>query len=642
MKKRFFNQKNLAESKPPILHQDSHQTQILDTKQTTLDQQYSISPKLIELEAIPSLLRKIDEQTLIAFHLDFLPQQTLPHGFSLAWEETSCLYCPLSKLPLNQNQLDLLTSVLDSPHPKTFYHLKSQIDHLSLRPHFRHQDFCCYIAYRLTNNHLISSLESISQHLITPLPTFDSLSQTFPNDTPPLQGDLFASNSPDIASAQAHHACIHALAILKLTPLIQLQLQQKKQTELFQTLELPIVTTLINMQNQGIKVNANVLDQLGQELQQNIDQTAREIHQTAGETFNISSPKALGKILFSKLHLLKKPSKTKTGQFVTNESVLSKLQDKHPIIPQILKYREYTKLNSTYILGLKNHIDPQSQLIHTQFHSLETATGRLSSDQPNLQNIPVRTPEGRKIRCAFTSNSPQFNLFCADYSQIELRIIAALSQDHQMIQDFQDQQDIHSATAGRIFNLPPSNILPEMRRVAKMVNFGIIYGISPFGLSSRLKIPRNEASQIIDTYFQKYPSIKTFMDQTIETAKNQGYIQTLLGRRRYIPEINSANATVQQHAQRAAINTPIQGSSADMIKLAMLKVQQLNEHYQSRLCLQVHDELVFQLHLDEQESFPAQVHQKMTHALKLPAGVPIEVDMKTGENWLELSPIKLA
>ena len=388
------------------------------------------------------------------------------------------------------------------------------------------------------------------------------------------------------------------------------------------------------MEMQGIAIDPAALTEIGSELQQTIDTLTISISEHAGMTFNLNSPKQLGEVLFTKLNLAEKAKKTTTGQFKTDEATLSALEGCHPIISDILQYREATKLKSTYVDALPTHIQPKTGRIHTTFHQLVAATGRLASTDPNIQNIPVRSALGKKIRKAFIPAAGCTLLSC-DYSQIELRIMAALSGDAGMISAFRENADIHTATAAKVYGITPTEVTKEMRSHAKMVNFGIIYGISAFGLSQRLSIPRSDAAQLIDNYFEQYPGIKAFMDATIAKTREQGYIETLSGRRRMLPDIHSANQNIRGNAERAAINTPIQGTAADMIKLAMIRIDALLESsYRSKLLLQVHDELVFDLIIEEKEQLVPQILDIMQHALVLPHDVPIVVEAGTGANWL--------
>ncbi len=404
---------------------------------------------------------------------------------------------------------------------------------------------------------------------------------------------------------------------------------------LFYETEMPLVPVLASMEAEGVKIDIPALKTFNTQLSDEITHMEKEIYKQAGIEFNISSPKQLGEVLFDRLQLSSKPKKTKTGQYSTGEDVLVKLAYKHPIVEKILEYRSLTKLKSTYVDTLPLLVNPRDGRIHTSYNQAVAATGRLSSNNPNLQNIPIRTQRGREIRKAFIPRNDEYILLAADYSQIELRIIAHLSKDAAMIEAFQQGMDIHIATASRVYGVPPKDVTKEMRRHAKTVNFGIIYGISAFGLSERLGIPRKEAASIINSYFEKYPGIHQYMETTKEFAREHGYVETILGRRRYLKDIHSANAIVRGYAERNAINAPIQGSSADMIKIAMINVfnEIQNQHLKSKMILQVHDELVFDVHKDETETVKSLVEDKMVHAIEL--DVPLIVDINTGNNWLE-------
>jgi len=406
-------------------------------------------------------------------------------------------------------------------------------------------------------------------------------------------------------------------------------------TKILTEIESPLLPVLFSMEAEGISLDQSVLDEVGSKLSEIIATLGEEIETAAGRPFNLKSPKQLGEILFGELKLVEKPKKTKTGQFKTDEQTLASLAPKHPIVANILKYREATKLKSTYVDALPQHRAPHSGRIHTHLHQLLTSTGRLASSDPNLQNIPIRSEMGRELRRAFVPRSEDYTLLAADYSQVELRVMAALSGDPAMIEAFQQDLDIHTATAARVYGVDTDDVVPEMRRTAKMVNFGIIYGISAFGLSQRLGIPRGEASEIIKTYFEQYPAIAEFMEEVTESVRESGYAQTLTGRRRYFKDIKSGNATVRANAERAAINSPIQGTAADMIKIAMVRVQDLLEGRQSKMILQVHDELLFDLHLDEQEELTPLIIAAMENALELPNGVPVKIDTGFGDNWLQ-------
>ena len=417
----------------------------------------------------------------------------------------------------------------------------------------------------------------------------------------------------------------------KLLPL----LKENGVEKLFYEIEMPLVPVLSRMETNGVKIDTQNLQQISDEFGGEIQKIEEEIYALAGTPFNIASPKQLGEVLFEKLKIDEKAKKTKTGQYATGEEVLQKLLHKHPIIQKILDYRSFTKLKSTYLDALPALVNPKDGLIHTSYNQAVTATGRLSSNNPNLQNIPVRTAQGREIRRAFVPRSPQYTLLAADYSQIELRIIAHLSQDPAMVNDFNLGHDIHAATAAKVFHVPMNEVTKEQRSRAKAVNFGIIYGMSAFGLAERMELSRSEAADIIKKYFEEYAGIKEYMNRSIALARERGYAETILGRRRYLRDINGANSVVRGFAERNAINAPIQGSSADMIKIAMIGIHKEMQRLkmQSKMMLQVHDELVFDAHLDELDTLKAIVNDKMVNAL--PLSVPVVVEMNTGNNWLE-------
>jgi DNA polymerase-1 len=417
----------------------------------------------------------------------------------------------------------------------------------------------------------------------------------------------------------------------KLLPL----LKENGVEKLFYEIEMPLVPVLSRMEANGVKIDTENLHQISEEFGGEIRKIEEQIYESAGTPFNIASPKQLGEVLFEKLKIDEKAKKTKTGQYATGEDVLQKLSHKHPIIQMILDYRSFTKLKSTYLDALPALVNPKDGLIHTSYNQAVTATGRLSSNNPNLQNIPVRTEKGREIRRAFVPRSKAYTLLAADYSQIELRIIAHLSQDPAMVADFNLGHDIHAATAAKVFHVPMEQVTKEQRSRAKAVNFGIIYGMSAFGLAERMELSRSEAADIIKKYFEEYAGIKEYMNRSIALARERGYAETILGRRRYLRDINGANSVVRGFAERNAINAPIQGSSADMIKIAMIGIHQEMQRLkmQSKMILQVHDELVFDAHLDELDTLKTIVNDKMVNAL--PLSVPVVVEMNTGANWLE-------
>jgi DNA polymerase I len=407
------------------------------------------------------------------------------------------------------------------------------------------------------------------------------------------------------------------------------------QRDVYDRIEAPLLPVLVRMETEGIAIDPAALREIGIDLQMRIDALAATIQGHAGRPLNIASPKQLGEFLFDQLGLADKAKKTRTGQYKTDEQTLAMLEGRHPVVADILAWREATKLKSTYLDALPQHVVPSTGRVHTHFHQLVAATGRLASSDPNLQNIPVRSEAGRRIRKAFVPR-PGFTLLSCDYSQIELRIMAALSGDTTMIEAFRNGTDIHTVTAGKVFSVDTDHVTDAMRRTAKMVNFGIIYGISAFGLSQRLGIPRAEAAAIIDAYFREYPAIRAFMEHTVGQARGLGEVRTLGGRVRKLPDLQSANQSIRGNAERAAINTPIQGSAADMIKLAMVGIDAMlrEKPYRTRMLLQVHDELVFDLAPEEQDELVPRILAWMENALPLPNGVPVEVEHGTGPDWL--------
>lgn len=413
------------------------------------------------------------------------------------------------------------------------------------------------------------------------------------------------------------------------------QVKENKVEKLFHEVENPLIQVLMAMEFEGVKINTEALSELSKVLDEESKVIEKRVYELAGQSFNLSSPKQLGEILFVKLNLDPKAKKTKTGQFATGEEVLSRMAGEHEIAQAILDYRQMVKLKSTYVDALPELINPKTGRIHTTYNQFVASTGRLSSINPNLQNIPIRSARGREIRKAFVPRDSDHIIMAADYSQIELRIMAAFSKDESMIEAFKNGRDIHATTAAKIFQVPLEEVTSDMRRKAKTANFGIIYGISAFGLSQRLNIPRGEAKEIIDAYFKEFSAVKAYMDNCIENARKQEYVETVLGRRRYLRDINSRNATMRGFAERNAINAPIQGSAADMIKVAMIDVHKWmkKENLKSKMILQVHDELVFDAHKDEVELLKSEIPKLMSGAVDI--GIPIEVEVGTGNDWLE-------
>ena len=432
------------------------------------------------------------------------------------------------------------------------------------------------------------------------------------------------------------YAAEDADVTLQLKEIFTAELDKTETKKLFDEIEIPLVSVLADMETEGIRLDVEFLKQMSKEMDVEIKSLEEQIYETAGEKFNLASPKQLGDILFDKLKIGgAKQKKTKTGQYATGEEVLTYLANDNPIVKQILDWRQMVKLQSTYILALPEQVDKKTLRVHTDYMQTVAATGRLSSNNPNLQNIPIRTERGRQIRKAFVARDENYTLISADYSQIELRIIAALSGEENMIAAFQNGEDIHRATAAKVFDVALEEVSREQRSNAKTVNFGIIYGVSAFGLSNQTSLSRSESAALIDAYYKTYPRLKSYISEQVDFAREKGYVQTILGRRRYLKDINSANAVVRSAAERNAVNAPIQGSAADVIKIAMINIHKKlrDENWKSKMLLQVHDELVFDVHNDELEKIQPMIKHEMENAFKM--SVPLEVELGLGKDWLE-------
>lgn len=484
----------------------------------------------------------------------------------------------------------------------------------------------------------------LAHYLINPdmRHNMDVLSEAYLNYTPVSIEALIGKKGKNQLSMrevpiedQTEYAVEDADITLQLKEHFENELSEADTRRLFDEIEVPLLRVLAAMELEGINLDEDFLKGLSVDLEKDILHLEAEIYKEAGEEFNIGSPKQLGDILFEKLKLIDKPKKTKTGQYSTAEDVLSYLAKDHKIIRDVLEYRGLTKLKSTYVDALPLQVEPTTGRVHTDYMQTVAATGRLSSNNPNLQNIPIRTERGRQVRKAFIPRDKDHVLLAADYSQIELRIIAALSEEENMIQAFKNGEDIHASTAAKVFNIPLSEVTREQRGNAKTVNFGIIYGVSAFGLSNQTDLSRTEAKELIDTYYKTYPKLRNFISEQIEFARENGYVQTVLGRRRYLNAINGSNAVVRAAAERNAVNAPIQGSAADIIKIAMINIYEklMKENYKSKMLLQVHDELVFDAYKPELERLKTMIKSEMEHAFKL--AVPLEVEMGEGTDWLE-------
>ncbi|MCO5232285.1 MAG: DNA polymerase I [Chitinophagales bacterium] len=550
-------------------------------------------------------------------------------GISISWEPFQAYYIPWSQVNQPEFKSVLNEYLADSSIEKIGQNIK-------------------YDLLVLGQNDMKMELPffdtMVSHYLIDPdtKHNMDFLAETYLNYTPISIEELIGKKGPKQLKMSEvdldiikEYAAEDADITLQLAFTLQEEIKTKEYEKLYREIEAPLIPVLAEMERAGVAIDTKFLKDYSESLNGELLEVEKQIFDLAGIQFNMDSPKQLGEVLFDYMKIPYQGKKTKTGQYSTNEETLQKLAFEQPIIAQILDYRELRKLKSTYIDALPNLINPRTGLVHTTFNQTIVATGRLSSTNPNLQNIPIRTERGKEIRKAFIARGEGRKILSADYSQIELRIIASLSEDKGMIAAFEQGQDIHAATAANVYNVPLSEVDSTMRRNAKMVNFGIIYGISAFGLAQRLGIDRAEAANLIEQYFSKYPSIKQYMEDSIQFAKKHGYVQTICGRRRYLRDINSSNFTVRGFAERNAINAPIQGSAADMIKLAMKNIyaKMSKEKLCSQIILQVHDELLFDVFDDELSVLKEIVHFEMKNALKL--NVPIEIGIGIGENWLE-------
>ncbi|WP_298484341.1 DNA polymerase I [uncultured Maribacter sp.] len=484
----------------------------------------------------------------------------------------------------------------------------------------------------------------LAHYLINPdmRHNMDVLAETYLNYTPVSITELIGKKGKNQLSMrevplekQTEYAVEDADITYQLAQHFRPELSEAKTDGLFKDIEIPLLHVLAKMELEGINLDKTFLNSLSKDLDNDINILVSKIYEAAGEEFNIASPKQLGEILFNKLKLVDKPKKTKTGQFSTAEDVLSYLAKDHEIIQNVLDYRGLAKLKSTYVDALPEQIEESTGRVHTDYMQTVAATGRLSSNNPNLQNIPIRTERGRQVRKAFIPRDKDYTILAADYSQIELRIIAALSEETTMIEAFKNGEDIHASTASKVFNVPIEEVTREQRSNAKTVNFGIIYGVSAFGLSNQTDLSRGEAKELIDTYYKTYPKLRNYMSELVNFARDNGYVQTVLGRRRYLKDINGSNAIVRGAAERNAVNAPIQGSAADIIKIAMINIyKKLEEgNYKSKMLLQVHDELVFDVYKPELDNLKSLIKEEMENAYTL--AVPLDVEVGLGDNWLE-------
>jgi DNA polymerase-1 len=552
-------------------------------------------------------------------------------GISFSWQKGIGYY-----LPIKNNK---------SVHEKSFEILRSFFESTEIIKVGHNIKFDIQVLHKYNVKVLSPIYDTMVAHyLINPdmRHNLDTLSESYLNYSPISIESIIGKKGKNQITMRdvsidkiTNYASEDADITLQLKGIFDKEIEVNNLNKIFYDIEIPMISVLSEMETEGIKIDTNYLEKLDKEFEEDLEKLKKEIFKKSGEEFNLNSPKQLGEILFDKLKLVSKPKKTKTGQYSTSEEVLSSLANDHKIIEDILEWRSLDKLQNTYVKSLPNEVSSLTNRVHSSFNQTVTTTGRLSSNNPNLQNIPIRTANGQKIRRAFIPRNNDYTLMAADYSQIELRVIASMSNEENMIDAFVNNQDIHTMTASKIYNVDPENVTREQRGNAKTVNFGIIYGVSAFGLSQQTDLNRTESKVMIDNYFINYPGLKKYMSDQIDFARNNGYVETIMGRRRYLQNINSQNNMLRSGAERNAINAPIQGSAADIIKIAMININsKFKKHsLKSKMLLQVHDELVFDVHKSEKDQIKDIVKTTMESAVKLK--VPLKIDLEFGKNWLE-------
>lgn len=578
-------------------------------------------------------IEKLMQQTSVCFDTETTSLNTFEAelvGISFSWEAFKGYYIPF---PEDQEVAQQLIEEL-----RPFF----EAEHIEKIAHNIKYDIKVLHNYKLgVKGKLFDTM--LAHYLINPdmRHNMDVLSETYLNYQPISIETLIGKKGKNQKSFrtvpladQTEYAVEDTDVTYQLKQLFEKQLVETDTQKLFNDIEMPLVPVLTAMELEGINLDATFLNELSEELSGDIQQLEKQVYEQAGKEFNLASPRQLGVVLFEDMKLVDKPKKTKTGQYSTSEDVLSKLKE-HQIINDILNWRSLVKLQNTYVDALPGQVNPKTHRIHTDYHQAVAATGRLSSNNPNLQNIPIRTERGRQVRKAFIPRDENHTLMAADYSQIELRIIAALSKDQSMIESFVKGEDIHAATAAKVFGVSLENVTREQRGNAKAVNFGIIYGQGAFTLAQQQGISRKEAKELIDNYYKTYPDLKAYMANQVDFARDNGYVETISQRRRYLKNINSQNAIVRAGDERNAVNAPIQGSAADIIKIAMINIHRVlkRDEYKSKMLLQVHDELVFDVHKDEEEKLKTMVKHEMENAFTM--AVPLDVEVDSGHNWLE-------
>ena len=612
----LFSGNDLVQDKSDLISSNSYYQRIDSNKELEYLMTKLLIQKVVAFDTETESLNSLDTEIV---------------GISFSWTENKGFYVPIANnKSLQKEYFDILRPFFENDQIiKVGHNLKFDIKVL-----FKYDIsvsgplYDTMVAHYLINPDMRHNLDTLSESYLNYSPiSIETLigkkgkNQGSMRDVPAEEVTDYASEDADLA--------------LQLKKIFDKELNENGVKNIFNDIEIPIINVLADMEKEGINIDSSYLSKLDKEFEIELSKLKVGIFEMSGEEFNLNSPKQLGDILFEKLKLVSKPKKTKTGQYSTSEEVLSGLASEHEIIKNILEWRSLDKLQNTYVRSLPNEVNKRTGRIHTKFNQTVTTTGRLSSNNPNLQNIPIRTLNGQKIREAFIPRSEEFELLAADYSQIELRVIASISKDKNMVDAFIKNQDIHTITAAKIYNVDPDDVSREQRGNAKTVNFGIIYGVSAFGLSQQTNLSRAESKIMIDSYFENYPGLKDYMSSQIDFARNNGYVQTIMGRRRYLQNINSQNNMLRSGAERNAINAPIQGSAADIIKIAMIRVHEKfkEQSLKSKMLLQVHDELVFDVYKSEKNIVKTIVKDTMESAVKLL--VPLKIDLEFGKNWLE-------
>ena len=640
IKETFFkifgtNSNQLEEKGAEVVQGDLFsETYNLESNKDSLNGSKSIYQRIESFEELKLLVEKMMKQEIVAFDTETEGLNALETdivGISFSWQKGIGYY-----LPIKNNK---------SAHEKSFEILRPFFESTEIIKVGHNIKFDIQVLHKY--NVKVSSPiydTMVAHYLINPdmRHNLDTLSESYLNYSPISIESLIGKKGKNQISMRdvsidkiTDYASEDADITLQLKSIFDKEIEVNNLGKIFYDIEIPMINVLSEMETEGIKIDTSYLEKLDKEFEEDLEKLKKEIFKKSGEEFNLNSPKQLGEILFDKLKLVSKPKKTKTGQYSTSEEVLSSLANDHKIIEDILEWRSLDKLQNTYVKSLPNEVSSLTNRVHSSFNQTVTTTGRLSSNNPNLQNIPIRTANGQKIRRAFIPRGSDYILMAADYSQIELRVIASMSNEENMIDAFVNNQDIHTMTASKIYNVDPENVTREQRGNAKTVNFGIIYGVSAFGLSQQTDLNRSESKVMIDNYFLNYPGLKKYMSDQIDFARNNGYVETIMGRRRYLQNINSQNNMLRSSSERNAINAPIQGSAADIIKIAMININSelKKQSLKSKMLLQVHDELVFDVHKSEKDQIKDIVKTTMESAVKLK--VPLKIDLEFGKNWLE-------